>query len=291
MAGSMNILLSTNDGYVMPLTVLMQSLFENNSEPITIYFLWSDLSEQSKAFIGRFAAQHGAEVIFIEVGEDEFRGLPTKKYISRETYFRLLAGELLPADVDRILWLDADMVVNGDISSFYHSDFEGAAVIACPHGSAMRPVILEDCAMIGIEHPEQYFNAGVMLCNLDVWRNMGIPERIAQIASVPRQMKFPGQDFTNLVFNGRVKTADWREYNCMIHSVMPEDIPELKEVAKIIHYVGSVKPWQFTDIPFEDIWTGYYMRSPFANRPLRRTSYAKMKAVWEMSQKRGGAHE
>lgn len=290
MTDKMNILVSTNDQYVMPLTVLLQSLFDNNPGPMTVYFLCSDLSDGGRDFVDRLVSSRGSNVIFLPVGEEAFRGLPTKKYISRETYFRLLAAELLPAEVDRVLWLDADMVVNGPVDDFYHTDFEGAAVVACPHGPAMRPVIDEGCAMIGIEHPEQYFNAGVMLCNLDEWRRMGIPDRIAQIASTPRQMQFPGQDFTNLVFNGRVQTADWRVYNCMVHSVMPEDIPELREVARIIHYVGSAKPWQFVDIPFGDIWVDYYERSPFGGRPLRRTSYARMRAVWEKANERKGGN-
>ena len=281
----MNILVSTNDAYVMPLTVLLESLFENNAEPITLYFLHADITEENRRFIEEFAQRHDAPMVFVPVGEAEFAGLPTKQYISRETYFRLLAAEYLPADVSRILWLDADMVVNGSIAEFYRTDFEGAAVIACPHGSAMRAVIDEDCQTLGIAHPEQYFNAGVMLCNLDVWRTMDIPQRIAQIAATPRIMQFPGQDFTNLVFNGRVKTADWRHFNCMIHSVEPSEVPALAQSAEIIHYVGSAKPWQFSDIPFADVWMEYYRRSPFGSTPLRRTSYARMKAMWERAQK------
>lgn len=288
MPSGMNILVSVNDKYMMPLTVLLQSLFDTNSECATIYFMCSELSEQSKDFARRFVEGRGSDIVFIPVGEQEFRGLPTKKYISRETYFRLLAAELLPNEVHRVLWLDADMVVNGGIAEFYSSEFDGAAVIACPHGPAMRPVILEDCANIGIEHPEQYFNAGMMLCNLDMWRTMDIPSRIAQIVSVPRTMQFPGQDLTNLVFNGRVKTADWRVYNCMVHSVEPQEVPELKSTAKIIHYVGSAKPWQFKDIPFADTWMSFYERSPYGGRQLNRTSYAFMKAVWERTQEKQG---
>ena len=288
MTNRMNVLVSSNDAYVMPLTVLLQSLFETNTRPITIYFLYSGLSHERGEFLERFVAEHDSEIVFLPVGENEFKKLPTKEYISHETYYRLLAAELLPADTDRVLWLDADMVVNGPISALYDEDFGESTVIACPHGPAMRSTILEDCSLLGIAHPEQYFNAGVMLCNLDAWRDMDIRERIMQISATPRKMMFPGQDLTNLIFNGRVKTEDWRIWNCMIHSVEPEEIPQLKESARIIHYVGSVKPWNFTTIPFEDVWTAWYDRSPFANQPLKRTSFAKMRMMYERMQKAKG---
>lgn len=283
----MNILVSSNDDYVMPLCVLLQSLFDTNPGSCDVWFLESGLSSDSRAVIDGLAARHGAAVTYVAVGDDEFAGLPTKKYISRETYFRLLAAQLLPASVDRVLWLDADMVVNGPIDGFYRTDFEGAAVVACPHGPAMRETIASDCELLGIDRPEQYFNAGVMLCNLAVWREMDVPGRIAQVAAQPRKMMFPGQDFTNLIFCGRVKTADWRIWNCMIHSVEPHEIPELARTAKIIHFVGSAKPWRFFDIPFADIWRSWYDKSPFADEPLRLTSHAKMRALYERMQSKG----
>ena len=282
----MNILVSTNDNYVMPLSVLLTSLFDTNERPMTVYLLWADLSEESRELLKRLVEGRGHALVEVPVGGEEFAGLPTKEYISRETYYRLLAAEVLPAELNRILWLDADMVVNGPIGEFYDSDFEGAAVVACPHGPMMRETILEDCAMVGIERPEQYFNAGVMLCNLAAWREMDIPGAIRELASVPRKLMFPGQDFTNLVFNGRVKTADWRAYNCMIHSVLPDEVPALKETARIIHYVGQAKPWKFEDIPFADVWMSFYEKSPFGSRPLRRTSYAKMRRMYELMQAR-----
>ena len=276
----MNILISANDRYVMPLTVLLASLFETQSEPMDFYFLRASFSEENSRFLRQYAEENGAGLHFLEVGEEAFRGLPTKSYISRETYFRLLAAELLPGDMDRILWLDADMCAHRDIASFYHRDLAGCAVAACPHGAVMKPTMLENCERIGIAHPEQYFNAGVMLCNLEKWRRMDIPGKMREILSVPRAMKFPGQDLTNLLFNGEVQTCDWREYNCMTHSILPEEMETLREMARLIHFAGFAKPWTFHDLPFADVWKHYYLRSPFRDAPLRTTSYFGMKAVY-----------
>ena len=276
----MHLLVSTNDNYVMPLAVLLESLFDNHSESFTIWFMCSDLSDKNRTFFENYIGSHGSALNWIPVSEEAFKGLPTKQYISRETYFRLLAADCLPSDLDRILWLDADMVVNGSISDFYSTDLTGYSVAACPHGDLMRPTMIENCEAIGIRDTSQYFNAGVMLCNLDMWRQMDIAERIRTILSAPHKFKFPGQDLTNLIFNGSVLTCDWEQWNCMTHSIASRDLPKLTEKARIIHYTGFAKPWTFTDIPFADVWMTYFEKSPFRGTKLRRTSYFKMKEIY-----------
>lgn len=281
-----HILISTNDSYVMPLSVLLQSLFETQKEPMKFWFMCSELNQENRDYFSAYFRNNHAEAEYVEIPQTAFLGLPTKKYISRETYFRLLAAEYLPAGLDRILWLDADMIAHGDLSDFYHSDFEGMSVTACPHGPIMRPKMIENSREIGMRHPEQYFNAGVMLCNLDEWRRMDIPARISRELSVPRKLMFPGQDLTNLIFNGSVKTEDWRVYNCMAHSILPEELPELRKIARIIHFAGFAKPWNFSDLPFSDLWKEYYDRSPFSGKPLKRTSYRIMKSLYEKYRER-----
>lgn len=271
----------------MPLTVMLESFFTNHirreCEDTVVYFLLSDLSEQNREFFEQYVAAHGSKIRYLNIGKEEFAGLPVKSYISRETYFRLLASELLPAEEHRVLWIDADTVINGNLKAFYNCDFEGSAVIACPHGELMKPVMIQNCAEIGITVPEQYFNAGVMLCNLDVWRTMKIRERIRGILDEKRSFKFPGQDLTNRIFNGKVKTADWEKYNCMTHSVLPDSIARLEQEAVIIHYVGRAKPWIFHDLPFNDIWDRYYLASPFGEQKLKRMSYSIARRLYERS--------
>ena len=82
---TMNILISSNDQYVCPLTVLLQSLFENETGPVELWFLRGDLNDENSAFFKRFAEEHGAKLHYVPVGQEEFRDLPRKSYISRET--------------------------------------------------------------------------------------------------------------------------------------------------------------------------------------------------------------
>ena len=110
-----NILLSTNDNYMMPTMVLMESVLDTQTAPVSFYLLWSDLKECSRAALREFAEGRGSTITFLKIDGDAFADLPTKDYISRETYFRLLAADLLPKELDRNLWLDSDMIVRGHL--------------------------------------------------------------------------------------------------------------------------------------------------------------------------------
>ena len=281
-----NILLSTNDNYMMPTMVLMESVLDTQTAPVSFYLLWSDLKECSRAALREFAEGRGSTITFLKIDGDAFADLPTKDYISRETYFRLLAADLLPKELDRILWLDSDMIVRGNLDGLYDMDFEGAAVIACPHGQAMREVMDINCRNIRIEHREQYFNAGMMLCNLARWRTMDIKGRITRILGEDLPMEFPGQDLTNLVFNGSVKCKDYIRYNCMIHSIADKDTYDrAKEEAVIVHFVGRAKPWVFYDLYFADEFDVYYGRTRYGEKALNRKSYFFMKKLYEMRER------
>lgn len=284
-----NILVSTDDNYVMPTCVLLESIFDNQNEEIGVYLLWSNLSSTSIETINKIANGKRKNIHFIKIDDGIFAELKTKDYISKETYFRLMASKYLPKDMERILWLDSDMIIRGDISKLYNMNFDGNAVIACPHGNAMKATIDVNCKNIGIKYREQYFNAGMMLCNLCKWKQMDIEQKIREISSKKLKMEFPGQDLTNLVFNGSVKCVDFIKYNCMIHSLDCENLlNKAKAEALIVHFVGRAKPWMFNDLYFADEFRKYYSKTPYGDIVLKTTSYFQIKKMFDKVHKKMG---
>ncbi len=77
-----NLLVSANSAYVMPLAVMLTSLFENNSAKMDVYLLWSELSAAELAFLEQLTATHGSQLIPVEINPEAFQGAPTLKYIS-----------------------------------------------------------------------------------------------------------------------------------------------------------------------------------------------------------------
>ena len=277
-----NILVSANSDYVMPLAVMLTSLFKNNPTQMDVYLLWSELSTADLTLLEQLVISFHSRLIPIEVDQEVFLGAPTLKYIPRETYFRLLATDYLPNTAGRVLWLDADIIVNGDIMPFYNTDFEGNFAAACSYGEPMRETIRKNCQNLGFPDDKKYFNAGVMLCNLEAWRALDLHAMIADHLSEGRKLQFPGQDLTNLLFYGHIKIVDYKYYNSMIHCISEkEDLRFARENAVIIHFPGEAKPWRFHDFPFSDVWAQYHELCPFGGQPLRRTSYFKLKAAFE----------
>ena len=140
----MNILLSFNSNYFLPALVLLRSLLLNNRwcENITVYVMYLELTEEEIRRFSDAAREFGnGQAVFVRVTEDAFADAPLHlHWISRETYYRLLAQELLPESVERILYLDVDMIVCGSLEEFYWQDFEGNLLVACCSYKAFTPV-------------------------------------------------------------------------------------------------------------------------------------------------------
>lgn len=239
----MNVLIATNSEYVMPSRVMFHSLLMNNPCPIRLFVFYRELSEAEMDTLRRDAEESGhAEVRFIAVDRKDLTEGPRRlRWISVETYYRLLAQELLPEDVDRVLYLDGDLIVRGSLEEFYHQDLEGKLMAAC------------SCRKEDEELPEgepdpfprdlRYFNAGVLLYDLKAQREAIDPSVYREIMECfGDRLSMGDQDVLNQVFYRRVKYAEPR-YNTMAYDI--ETQGALNDVL-ILHYNGYEKPWKYT---------------------------------------------
>ncbi len=114
------------------------------------------------------------------VDREIFNDLPTRRHLNTTIYLRLVMEDILPAGLDRVVFLDGDLVVEGDLAKLYDQDPEDAILMAvCDYGGT---TIREELPIPGIEPTAKkslpYFNAGVLLINLEGWRE----QRIGKIA-------------------------------------------------------------------------------------------------------------
>lgn len=244
----MNILLAFNSNYYMPALVLLQSLLVNNRwcRDIRVYVLYADLKPEEMERFSRLAEESGiAKAVFLPVGADRFQDAPLHlKWISRETYYRLLAQEMLPVDVERVLYLDVDMIVLGSLEEFYNQDFEGKLLVACNRWPAGKtdPKVLEQMTL---PKDTVYFNAGTLLYNLAGQRREIDPSILYEYPALfYKQLKYGDQDVLNAVFYGLTKFADWRIYNHFDYDITRQrDAERVLRRCKIYHYNGNGKPW------------------------------------------------
>ena len=244
----MNILLAFNSNYYMPALVLLKSLLVNNQwcREIRIYVLYSDLKPGEIRRFSQVAEESGiAKAIFLPVETDTFQDAPLHlKWISRETYYRLLAQEMLPESVERVLYLDVDMIVMGSLEEFYHQDFEGKLLVACNRYGlgGTDPKRLEQ---LTLPRDTIYFNAGTLLYDLAGQRQQIDPNILYEYPVLfYQQLKYGDQDVLNAVFYGLTKFADWRIYNCFdSNTTRQRQEDRVRRSCKIFHYNGRGKPW------------------------------------------------
>lgn len=286
-----NIVFSVTDSYAEHLGVAVYSLLENNKSSFSIYVLSSDFSELSKKTIEKVVAYHpGSKITFIKPKSDIFTDLPlTISHITKETYFRYCLGSLLP-HCDKAIYMDVDLLILGDISSFWSVDIEGFYVA----GSV--DLFIKDEASefydrtkhnsykesIGLTESDIYVNAGVLLLNLEKIRK---DDKEAELFSKTKELsgfiKFQDQDIINLVFKDGIQPID-----CIYNYTERDALEKLRspQEVRVVHFNGPIKPWaiSYKSYAFMKYFADRYMECEFEYRkfikgsdePERKIKYA-----------------
>lgn len=259
----MNIFLTLDSNYVYPLLAMLNSLVINNPDDrFDFYIGYSSLTDEDFDKMEKVLEGHDSEIHRIYISSDRFEGFPKLKRTSIETYYRLLVGDLLPGDVDRVLYLDPDIVINKSISDFYNTDLKGNVIGAAGHLYKFNEFINE-IRLGGLKG--RYINAGVLLIDLKKWRASITTERIFKfIEKHAINLFLADQDVVNCLFTGKILQLDERYMNLDEKTVTDFDKkhPITKEWIEnntvIIHFNGKKKPWK--DEPYEGVLGEYFER-------------------------------
>ena len=218
------------------------------------------------------------------------KSLSPKKRWPKECYYRILAADLLPPDVRRALYLDGDVLCTGGLGELFALDLKGCPCAMCQEADS----IMHSCNRLGYPLEEGYFNSGVILFNLDLWREENISGAMfAWLAANAKKCMLPDQDLINAVLHGRILPLDF-SYDVMEASLyvfywikgeengyLAERVQFLTrdkwpallaavERPRLVHMHAYIKPW-FIDCPspFAPVWRYFYAQSPWANEPLQ----------------------
>lgn len=175
-----NVLYLCDNNYVVYLGVSLTSLFENNKSihVLTVYVIEDDIVSDNKGVLNSIALKYGRNIIYLDMtkGIEKLKELRTPLYRgSYTTYLKLFAFAMLPDIVHRILFIDTDSVVVGDISKIGSMDMEGRPVSA-----VMDNLCAPDKKCLGYSLDEPWFNMGVMLVDVDLWKKMDCEQMIIE---------------------------------------------------------------------------------------------------------------
>ena len=285
----MNISFSIDNNYVPYCLITICSICENNkNEEINFFILNRDISNNNKQLINDFVSKYNCNVTFLEIKIDLINTFPintqyqTNKYISIETYFRLFLTELLPAEIEKIIYLDSDIIVCNSLKELWDTDISNVALAAVKDNEYYS---VADYNRLRYEPKYGYFNAGVLLINLKYWReHQSYNKFMNYIRDNPERLKKHDQDVLNFIFYNEKKWLPLR-YNLLVGFVCKElpfpylewdDIYEAQKNPCIIHYSDKIKPW-FMDClhPYKSLFYKYQKLTPFADMPLIKTKLTK----------------
>lgn len=248
----MNILFAINQKFTDLLCSCIRSIVKyGGADHYNAYILHSDLQAEDKTRIALTAGEC-MTCHYITVDESIFDGFPESNRYPRQIYYRLAAPLLLPGELERILYLDVDLVVINSLVELYHTDFEGNFYVACSHVKEFLTKFNQ--LRLGVDEVVPYINTGVMLMNLTALRESLTIEQIKETAQKKMHtFLLPDQDLLTVMHGERIKLVDTMRYNLSdrmlsIYNANPKnekrDLQWVRENAVIIHYYGKNKPWK-----------------------------------------------
>lgn len=247
---NINILVTLDKYYISQLNIMLFSLLESNPDcHFDVYLLHTALHEEEVTSTVHTLGERG-QLRLICADSLRLENAPTTSRYPKEIYYRIFAAQLLPDCLDRILYLDPDLIVNGNIQPLYDLPMDDYYFAAASHtGSFLRKV---NGIRLDMEENTPYINSGVMLMNLERLRREQEAEEIfAFIEKKKSALILPDQDVISALYGSKIYALDSYRYNMsenlyQCHAPFEKDLnlEWVKENAVIIHYCGRQKPWK-----------------------------------------------
>lgn len=261
-----SVVLITDDNYVVPTAVTIKSILVNAENPVEIYVLGVGISNKNANCMKRA----GAMVIRTDVKLPQFDG--RHPHVSAAALLKFDLPNIF-ADKDKILYLDTDMIILGDLGKLFNINL----------GSHYAAVV-KDMAGTQAGHAtklghKDYFNSGMMLLNLAKMRDDGIPKKLVGYKLNKDVGHFMDQDCLNAVFDENVIYVS-PIYNWMAPNQLNYAVQEVKDFygidfeptlnnAVVVHLTNRQKVWNYVNVWGHDLWMRYYKKSIFKNRSIK----------------------
>jgi lipopolysaccharide biosynthesis glycosyltransferase len=243
---------STDDAYALPLAVMLKSLAVNAdpARKIAVYIVDNRVSSENKQRIA--GAVEDRLDLYWCMPEGRFPHIdPGWGHVSSATYDKIFITRLLPEDIGKALWLDSDTLVLDDICTLFDTPMNGNSLLAVQDPliqTVSSPFGVQGWRAFGLSPADPYFNAGVLLVDVDNWRNNDIAGRaLSYVRDNGRRVFFYDQEALNVALAGKWHNLDdrWNYSANPRHSRFQS--PENGSPA-IVHFSGGLKPWVYPDL-------------------------------------------
>ncbi|GEO03934.1 LPS 1,2-glucosyltransferase [Adhaeribacter aerolatus] len=263
-----HIALAFDQNFIVPFYVLITSIFHNNKKNnIVLHAIAAGVDNREREKITRFVQENQSQIYFYELDKANVDALvlPDNVHFSAATYYRLFFPSLVPADIKKLLYIDTDTVVVGDLAELYRVNVDSVpAAAALDAKISLRPDL-------GISTKGHYFNAGVMLINTELWKSQHILEKALQFLNdFPEKIEWADQDALNALLQNNIVQVSNR-FNITFYDIPKyltrQEFDAFIKDKVIIHYTTQNKPWMMTCTNRLRYIYHYYLKlSPFATQ-------------------------
>ena len=279
------IFFAIDDGYMPFLAVALESLIENSSKKYyySIKVLYTNISEENKKKINKYKREN-VNIEFVDLNyyiEKVKDKLYTRDYYTNTTYFRLFIANLYP-QYNKAIYLDSDIVVLGDIAELYNQDIGDNLIAAAPDDVIQTIKVFQEYAekVVGVADYRNYFNAGILLMNLDEFRKFNFQNKFLYLLETIKFTVAQDQDYLNRLCKGKVKIIDkaWDKMPIANDDFDDKDL-------KIVHYNLADKPWHYDNIRYKDYFWKYAKKTEYYNEICKiKENYSEEERFKDMQQ-------
>lgn len=247
-----DLLVTFDKNYIEPFKVMLKSLsISNPQENFRIWLLHSAIPDQDLQDLAEYCSGHRMTLTWIQVNPAIFEAAPVAKQYPQEMYYRLLASILLPDSLDKIIYIDPDILVINPVRPLWETLLGESVFAAASHSSIFE--IINDVNMVRLRKDHNYYNTGILLMDLVKARKVVKAEDIYDcVRERMALLILPDQDVFNLLYGAYTLQLDdtiWNydvryfsdyklnsEGKCNIDWVMQNTV--------FLHFCGKQKPWK-----------------------------------------------
>lgn len=286
MSKELNVLVQSSDYFAPFAGVMLTSLFENNKDIdcLTVYFMTSDLSENNRKRFQILTEKYSREIKYIDTKKIDLflknNSMPLW-HDSYATYYKIFALSNIEDKIDRLIYLDSDMIVTDSLSELINYDLGNNLL-----GMCLETLSPKYNKLIGLDSPYCY-NAGMIIFDVKKWIKYGGTDKIIKYINTVHPVCLSAeQDLVNIVFQNKISTIPLK-YNCCtqvfafknynllkkaygVFSYYSEnEVQSAKQKPAIIHCkgFGGLYPWSKGNHPNKKVWNIYKVISPWVDFP------------------------
>jgi lipopolysaccharide biosynthesis glycosyltransferase len=270
MHDTIHIAASCDDNYAQHVGVVFQSLLENTTDPsgVECHLISNDISGLNQIKLLKLVSALKSKLNIIPADDSKYVGLPTSRY-GTAAYQRISLAQYLPETINRVIYLDSDILVLDDIRTLWDFSLEGRPLAAVENLSPKA------CRHLEFSRNE-YFNSGVLVIDLEKWRQNNTHQKtIDIIKNNIDTIKYFDQCSLNIIFRGdwTKLPLNWNQQGDIYGTLekysdgcgySTSDIKQAISQPSIVHFIGQQKPWLLNCFhPFKSTYQHYLAKTPW----------------------------